>query len=202
LACGSPHPAAGCSQHIGTQEASALFHPLLGADREYYVQKIAMRATARRAALIVAAMPVAFAGVYTVTTTAAQASATAVQAPKAIVAVDSPASACNIAGDLCFWVNSSEKGEKGAVDGSNGNWSALGGGTTCPDRNWNNCASSFDNDNSSVAFRLWQFTGDTGGEYCLTPGSSISNAANQNFSNGDPMNDAVSADFRESGSNC
>jgi hypothetical protein len=109
---------------------------------------------------------------------------------------------CHIASSFCFWSGNASTGEEGHVSGSNGNWSALPGGSSCPDGNWNNCINSGYNQDSQRAVRLWQFSGDTGGEFCVIPSTGYSQFSLHKFSNGAPLNDAVSANFYEAGQNC
>jgi len=160
------------------------------------VRKMTWRSAGTRAAILVAAVPMLMTGLYAATTATAQASPTASAAP----AVQND---CNMPGSVCIWENVFFKGEEGHFSGNNGNWgNDLPGGTDCSSGSWNDCASSIFNNKSADAVNLWENAGDTGGHFCVAPMTGYSDFTKHQFSNGDALNDAVSADFVESGSTC
>jgi hypothetical protein len=149
-----------------------------------------------RAAILIAAVPMLMTGLYAATTVTAQASPTASAAP----AVQNN---CNMPGRVCIWQNINSAGEPGSFSGTNGNWAKdLPGGTQCASGSWNNCVSSIYNNKSADAVNLWETVGDTGGHICVAPMTGYSDFTQHHFSNGDALNDAVSADFVENGLNC
>ncbi len=161
------------------------------------MRKMTWRPAGTRAAVLAAAVPILMTGLYAVTTVTAQASpATAKAAP----AVQND---CNMPGSVCIWQSIGFKGEKGSFTGSNGNWATeLPGGALCQKKSWNDCASSVFNNKSGNAVNLWQNISDKGGFFCVTPMTGYSDFTQHTFSNGDPLNDAVSADFVEPGASC
>ena len=152
-----------------------------------------MRSGAKRAALIAAAAPMVMAGLFAVSTAAAQASAK--PAAKPMVVND-----CNLTGEVCIWPNINFGGTKGRFSDSNGNWITELGSGPCGG-SWNDCISSVFNEKNQ-AVNLWQNVGDGGGSFCVLANTGFSNFTQHTFSNGDPLNDAVSADFVEPGNFC
>jgi peptidase inhibitor family I36 len=123
--------------------------------------------------------------------------------PTAASAAPAVQNDCNMPGRVCIWQSVGFTGEEGSFSGSNGNWGTdLSGGTQCASGSWNNCVSSIFNNKSADAVNLWETVGDTGGHFCVTPMTGYSDFTKHQFSNSDALNDAVSADFVESGANC
>ncbi len=120
------------------------------------------------------------------------------------VASGTPAVAndCNMSGQVCIWQSVGFTGDEGHFSGANLDWSTFGGGTDCASGNWNNCASSIYNNKTEHSVILWETINDEGGQFCVATLTGYSDFVRHHFSNGDALNDAVSADSLISGPNC
>jgi hypothetical protein len=159
------------------------------------VRRMAIRSGAKRMAVAAAAAPMLMAGLFAVSATTAQASPRPVAGPRVV-------NDCNETGRVCIWpnINFAPSNEKGSFADSNGNWITELGSGPCGG-SWNDCISSVFNE-KNVAVNLWQNVGDGGGSFCVPAETGFSNFTQHTFSNGAPLNDAVSADFVESGNSC
>jgi hypothetical protein len=89
----------------------------------------------------------------------------------------------------------------GKVAGNNANWNSFPQ-AQCPTGTWNDCLSSAFNNGNVDGVRLWEDAGYTGGNVCLSLGSTIVDMGGLSLSNGDPANDRISSNSWVSNTGC
>ena len=135
----------------------------------------------RKLTVVLAAMAaaVAFAPAANATTGAVPTKTTAVLAPEIAIPARATISTCE-AGYLCFWVHADYLGQRGRFAGNNAHWSNFPQ-STCPDGNWNDCASSAKNRGTSCTAHLHQHSSYGGDRHSIGRGGDRAHLSNHNF---------------------